>query len=283
MFERMATGWELAKQSLSVLRQDKELLMFPVFSGVACFLVLASFAFPLWTTGWFQQVADDHEAGRGPVGYAILFAFYFCNYFVIVFFNTALVSCALKRMAGGDPTVGYGLQQAMGRLGQIAAWALVSATVGLILNIIESKSKKVGQFVASLLGAGWAIATYFVVPILVVEQVGPMDALKKSTSLIRKTWGEALVGRMGIGLFAFLAMLPGIALVVLGTMGTAAVNQPIWVFVGIGAGAVWILGVSLVSAAVKSILTAALYLYASEGTAPPQFDAGLLRGAFGKK
>ena len=195
MFNRIATGWELSKQSFRVLGSDKELVLFPLFSGVACLLVLASFAVPLWSTPWFREVIETKQATHDPFAYLILFAFYVINYFVIVFFNAALVSCALKRMAGENPTVTYGLQQAASRLPQIAAWAVVSATVGVILKMIESKSEWIGKLVASLVGAGWAIATYFVVPILVVEQVGPLEALKRSTSLMRRTWGETLAGK----------------------------------------------------------------------------------------
>src|SRR5262245_26925750 len=110
MFARIATGWELAKQSFSVLRQDKELVLFPVMSGAACLLVLASFALPLYKTPWFHQFFEQRgEMPQNPLFYVVLFAFYAVNYFVIVFFNSALVSCALKRMAGENPTIGYGL------------------------------------------------------------------------------------------------------------------------------------------------------------------------------
>jgi membrane protein implicated in regulation of membrane protease activity len=100
---------------------------------------------------------------------------------------------------------------------------------------------------------------------------------------MRRTWGETLAGKMGLGLVIFLTMLPGMALVMLGIVLGGASGQPVLAGVGFAIGVVWILGVSLVSSAVQSILLTALYLYASEGTAPPQFDAALLRSAFGSK
>lgn len=282
MFARIAAGWELSKQSFGVLRHDKELVLFPLMSGAACLMVLASFAVPLYNTPWFHQFFGEHrQTPQNPLFYAVLFAFYAVNYFVIVFFNAALVSCAIKRMAGENPTIGYGLQQASARLPQIIAWALVSATVGVILKAIESKSDKIGQFIVSLVGAGWAIATYFVVPVLVVEKVGPWEALKRSTSLMKRTWGETLVGKMGIGLFVLAAMIPGFVLMVVGCAAVAANAVVGGVIIALAI--VWILAVSLVSAAVQSILLTALYLYASQGQAPPQFDPTLLQNAFGSK
>jgi hypothetical protein len=171
----------------------------------------------------------------------------------------------------------------MSRLPQIAAWALVSGTIGFVLKTIEQRSSRLGGFVASLIGAGWAIATYFVVPVLVVEKVGPWEALKRSTSLIRRTWGEALVGNMGIGLIIFAATLPGIALIVLGIVLGGATGQMAWTIAGVAAGAIWIALAGLVSWAAQSVLLTALYLFASEGQAPAQFDAVLLQSAFGKK
>jgi hypothetical protein len=88
---------------------------------------------------------------------------------------------------------------------------------------------------------------------------------------------------MGVGLVVLAAMLPGFAAIVLGMVAAGASGQPILAGVGVALGVVWILGVSLVSAAVQSILLTALYLYAAEGTTPPQFDPALLQGAFGSR
>ncbi|HVC92894.1 MAG TPA: DUF6159 family protein [Pirellulales bacterium] len=279
MFRRLSNGWGLAQQSFRVLMLDKELLLFPAMSGLACLLVLASFALPLWQSGQVQVILEQKQVDIGPLGYLLLFAFYFVNYFVIVFFNAALVECAIIRFRGGDPTVGDGLRAATARLPQIVGWALVSATVGVILRAIESRSEKVGQFVAGLLGMAWGAATFFVVPVLVVEKLGPVDALKRSFVILKKTWGETLTANFSIGLFVFLAYL--VALVPL-ALGFAVAGVP-----GLIGGAtvtvvLWIL-ISLASAALNTIVMAAAYLYASEGSVPRQFDAELLRDAFVKK
>ena len=273
MFQRIATGWEFGMQSFGVLRHDKELVLFPLMSGAACLLVMASFAIPLWSTPWFRQRCEDQEAPQNPIVYVILFAFYVINYFVVVFFNAALVSCALKRLAGGNPTVGYGLKQAMSRLPQIAAWALVSGTVGFVLKTIESTFEKIGQLGRVADRRGWAIATYFVVPVLVVEKVGPWEALKRSTTLIRRTWGEALVGNMGIGLIDHSrrrcrASRRSCSESCVGGDRPDGWRRSRWRRARFGSCVA-----SLVSARRQSVLLTALYLYASEGTAPPQFDA----------
>jgi hypothetical protein len=282
MFDRMANGWELAKESFRVLNLDKELLLFPIISGISCLLVLASFAVPLWATDYLNVILDDGKIAEDPLAYALLFAFYFVNYFVIIFFNSALVACAVIRFKGGDPTLSDGLRAAQRRLPQILGWAAVSATVGLVLKMIESRSEKVGQIVSGLLGMAWSITTYFVVPVLVVEKLGPIEAMKRSVAILRKTWGEALSANFGIGVIAFLFTLPGIAVVVLGIVAINGVNVAAGAAL-VALGIVMIMLVSLVSSTLNSILLAALYLYAAEGEIPGQFNASLLEHAFSKR
>ncbi len=282
MFERLANGWELAKASLNVLKLDKELLLFPLISGISCLIVLASFGVPLYFSGYFEMIAEDQQGTEAILGYVVLFLFYLVNYFVIIFFNSALVACAVMRFKGHDPTLGDGLSAASRRIPQILGWAAVTATVGLILKIIESRSERVGEIVSGLLGMAWSITTYFVVPLIVVEKAGPVDAFKRSVSIMRQTWGEALGANFGIGFITFLFCLPGIGLAVAGIyfIGTGAgiVGGTL-----VGVGILVLLLVSLMSSTLDAILLAALYLYASEGTVPRYFDAGMLEHSFTRR
>ncbi len=215
---KVTNGWEMLKQSWAVLRQDRELMVFPIISSLACALVLVSFALPMIglevVREQFVEIKGSSLAVHtsNAVTWVVGFAFYFVNYFVIVFFNTALAACALMRFRGGDPTVTYGLNAAMRRLPQIASWALLAATVGTILRMIEERVSFVGRIMVGLIGMAWTIATYLVVPVLAAEGVGPVDAVKRSVELLRKGWGEGLVGGMGLGLAGFLLMLPALAL-----------------------------------------------------------------------
>lgn len=279
MFERISNGISLAKQSGRVLMLDKELLIFPVFSGIACMLVLASFAVPLWGSELLAPIFNDRQIPEDPMMWVVLGLFYFVNYFVIVFFNSALIACAIIRLKGGNPTIGDGLSASMARLPQICAWAAVSASVGLILRAIESRSERAGQFAAALLGAGWAIATYFVVPILVVEKVGPIDATKRSLSVVRKTWGEAITANFGIGLIVFLCWIPALAAIIFGAYLAASGSTTAGITLVV-VGILLALLITLIASAIDSILLSALYLYAAEQTVPEGFDGGTFGHAF---
>ncbi len=274
---RIRSGWALARQSLHLLMLDKELLVFPLLSGISCFLVLASFVAGVWATG---IAGEEGAAGRG-VSWVVLFAYYFANYFVIVFFNSALVACAMIRFRGGVPTVGAGMRAARERLAQIAAWALLAATVGVLLKMIEERVQFVGRIVIALLGAAWTIGSYFVVPVLVVERIGPIDAFRRSVLILKKAWGESIVGNLGLGLITFLVTLAlliatGIVTMVLavniGSIGVALAGIVVMILIVVLA--------ALVGSALNAIVLSALYLYATEGRVPEAFAGARLQEAF---
>jgi hypothetical protein len=287
MFDKISYTWSLMGASWNVLRADKEILVFPLLSGICCLAVMASFALPMFLTGgWQPPDHDQATAAQQVVYYAVLFAFYFANYFVIAFFNTAIVACAVSRMAGGDPTVAGGFREALARIHLVAGWALVSATVGLLLRIIEDRSSKVGRVVAGLLGMAWTVMTYLVVPVLVIEQVGPIEAVKRSTALLKATWGEQIVGNFSFGLVFFLLGLPGFIALAIGVMGIsrgAGAVAPVLAITLIVLAAIYLIALSLIQSALQAIFQAAVYLYAQGDVRPGGFPVDLVRSAMGPK
>jgi hypothetical protein len=283
-FGNISQTWELMGQSWRVLKQDKELLVFPLVSGICCLLVIASFAVPAFMSDSWMPPASGEEGQSvttaEQVGYyAKLFVFYFCNYFVIIFFNSAIAGCAAMRMRGQDPTIGDGFSIAFSRIHAIFGWALVSATVGLILRIIEDKNERIGAFVASLLGTAWTLVSFLVLPILVIENLGPFAALKKSTALLKKTWGAQIGANFSFGLIFFLLALPAVGIVVLGFLSQNAIVIGVCIAVAVIYGIV----LSLIQSTLGVIFQTALYTFADTGEAPMGFDAAALNGAVRQK
>jgi len=270
---RFANGWALARQSFRVLMLDKQLLVFPLLSGIASFLVLAGFIGGVFASG----IANREEAMNDATGWLLVFAYYFANYFVIVFFNSALVACAMIRFRGGTPTLAIGLREARERLGQIVAWALFAASVGVLLQMIAERVGFIGKIVMAVLGAAWTVATYFVVPVLVVEKLGPLDAARRSASIVKESWGESLVSNVGIGLVSTLVtvllVIPTTVLFIVAAIKLASIALAL---VGVAVVLLMIVIAALVGSALSSITLAALYLYATEGKVPQAYaDTGL--------
>ncbi|MEZ4642795.1 MAG: DUF6159 family protein [Chloroflexota bacterium] len=280
MFQRLTNSWELVKASWAVLRADKELLLFPVISAIASLFVVATFAVPTLLAGF----ADSVVAGDvGIFSYLVAFLFYIVLYFVTFFFNTALVGAAMIRLEGGDPTVRDGLRIAWEHVGSILGYAAIAATVGMILRALSEKSGALGRLVVSLIGFVWNIATFLVVPVLVMEKVGPVDGIKRSAELLKRTWGEQIVGNFGIGtifgLIGFFVVLIGIGGIVLG-----AVLQSVTLIILMSTLLVMaLIGIGLISSALSGIFTATVYRYATTGETSGYFDPMLIKNSFKPK
>ena len=210
------------------------------------------------------------------------FLFYLVQYTVIFYCNSALVGAAMIRLKGGDPTVRDGFRIASQHVGAIIGYALIASTVGMILRWLSEKGI-LGRIVASLFGLAWNVATYLAVPVLVMENVGPIDAVKRSTQLLKKTWGEQIVGNLGIGvIFGLIALLLCLifipAIVVAASTGSAAI-----IFAVILMFVLAFLIISLIGSALNGIYTAAVYRFATEGNAGTYFEAGLVENAFRAK
>ena len=251
---RISNTWALMGASWDVLKKDKELLLFPVFSGIACVFVLALFIGPLF----IGEVAKHAAGTLGAAGsIAVGFAYYTVTYAVVFFFNSAVIGCAVKRLRGGDPTISDGFSIAFGRLPQIFGWAMVSATVGMILNALE-QHKVLGRIAAAILGTAWSMTTFFAVPILVVEGKGPIDAIRESAGLLKKTWGAQVMGNFSFGLLFFLVALPLFVLIFLG-----AASQNCGVLLAcVAVAAVVLLVFAVVQSALYAIFQSAMYLHA---------------------
>src|SRR4051812_1507547 len=199
MLERFGRSWDLTLQCLAVLREDKSVLLFPLFSGLALVLIAGSFAVPLFPLA----KAALPKSGGSPdhvLLYTLVFLFYFVQFSVMTFFNTALVEVALRRFDGQPATVRDGLRRAWSRLPVILVYSAMAATVGTVLRIIEERVGLIGRIVIAMIGFVWAVATALVVPVLAAEDVGPYEAITRSVELIRKSWGEDIIGNAGIGL-----------------------------------------------------------------------------------
>lgn len=275
----LSNSWALVKASAGVLKMDKELMVFPLMSSVAAVLVTASFIAPFAVTGGWEIFAEGEEASY--LAYVLGFLFYLAQYTVIFFFNSALVGAALIRMDGGDPTVSDGLSIAMSRLGTILGYAAIAATVGMVLRFISERSGWLGRLVAGLVGMAWNLATYLTVPVLVTEDIGPIDAVKKSGALFRATWGEQVVGNFGMG-WAFFLMGVSWTFVGIGLVAGAGALGGALAIPAIGVAILGYVLLGLFASALKGIYTAALYRYASTGEAG-LFDPGIVGSAFRPK
>jgi hypothetical protein len=267
---RIKNTWSLMKSAFSVLMQEKKLLIFPVLSGLCTIIIILTFFLPLlaFEGSWI----DNLQAGMPDwTFFLVIFLFYFVSYFFMIFFNSAAVVSAIYVMRGGSPSIRKAIKIVMGRIGALAGWTLIAATVGLIINSLENQSDKFGSLLTGILGLSWTVISFLVLPILVIENKGPISSLKESARMLKHSWGEQLIGHFSFGLIFFLLMLPGVAFVggmyLVGELfGLMALG--IFIFYAIALGIIqWIL---------QSIFMGTIYMYVRDHRVPDSFTVSQL-------
>jgi hypothetical protein len=294
MFAKMTRGWSMARASFSVLRQYPKLAVLPAISGTIFVLVAGAILSSLMPqfgpvhdlTGGIWQHIDPNSSSGLWLSVAAVVVLYALTA-ITVFCNVALVDCALRFYAGEEPSVRKGLATAVDRLPQILGWALVAMTIGLVLNAIESVLKDNLGFLGNLIGSvfelSWSTVTYFVLPVLVTERVGPIAALRRSASILRDKWGESLAGEARFGLLALLFFLQAAALFLAGLathLSSESVSMAGFGPVLMAVGVVYGIATIIVIQTLSTVFQAGIYAYASTGHMPASLDSTLVEGAF---
>ena len=272
MFETFSRSFSLVKESFQVLRQDKEILLFPILSAVVTMALFFSFIIPLFVTKFFATSSLFY--------FILFFIYYLLSYFIVIFFNVGLITCANMRLNGKDPTFKDGIKNAVQHLDKILFWALISATVGIILRTIAERSKgNIGKIIASILGMAWSLLTFFVVPIMVLENKSVFESIKKSTVLFKKTWGENVITQFSMSavfsLLAFLGFIPLILSFFLGSF--------ISILVALAFVVPYLVILAVIGSSLNGIFVAALYQYANTGKVPIAFTEEHVKMAFRQK
>lgn len=271
---------ELAKASWGVLRHDKELMALPLISGVASLAIGATFLVPVYLLSDSTTDASGQESvSMNPLGYVLLFLMYIVLAYVAIFFKAALISGANDRLAGQNPSIGSAIAGAGQHAGKLLPWAIVTAIVTTLLRAVEERVGFVGQIVIAIVGLAWAVVTFLVLPIIMFEDAKVGAAIKRSTLLLKQTWGENLTVNFGIGAIAFLLSLPAIAIIALGVVsGSAAV-----IIAAVAVGAIWLIAVSCWASAMSAIFQLMLYRYATHAEVAAEFQSVDLAGAMGPR
>lgn len=257
---RVGRGWELMKMSLGVVRSDKELLIFPILSMVLSVIIILTFLGVAFFTVGIGEFFT-------PPVLVMFFIMYLVLYFFVIYFNVAVVGCAMIRYDGGDPTIRDGFRTANKNIGAIFKWAMVSATVGLVLKALERRGGLAGKIVAFVGGVAWSIATYFILPVLVFEKTGVFGSVRRSVEIMRKTWGEAFIGGLSFFVIFFLLGFLGIIPIVLGFY-IGGLNG---IIVGVAIALIYWLMLAAIASVAKTAFVTALYRYATTGKVAPGF------------
>ncbi len=256
LITRLSNGWSISMRCFKVLKENRELVLFPILSGASMIVLTGSFVIAaVFATNIFSNLFEYDNRG---FAYLLAFAFYLINYFIVVFFNVALMHCVRQYFRGEEVVLRDGLNFSVSRLGVILSWSILAATVGTILKIVQEETGIVGKIITGILGVIWNIATFFVVPVLAYENAGPIDAFKRSAQIMKEKWGESLGGNFSFGLVQFVGIiLIAIPLFLLGSLINVMVGAALAVFASM-------LIIAIISAAQAIFISAVYHRVAGE-------------------
>jgi len=259
-FGRLKRGFTLTVDSVKVLIHYPKLMLFPLLGGISAIGFLAVFLGSVF--GFSEPLAGE----PGNVEYAILFGVYLITTFITVIFTAGLVHETRKVYRGNAPSIQRGLGAAWDVKVQLFVWALISATIGVLINMIENSDSRIARIFAAIFSVAWTVLTFFIVPVVVFEKESTVGMFKRSGETFKSTWGET-----GVSLFA--TSLVGILVFLLfggSIIGVGVFIESVEVVI-----AGFVIGVVvfyLVSSTTKGIIRTTLYMYAAGGTTPHEFD-----------
>lgn len=267
---RLTRGWGLAKQSLTVVLADASLGALVVLGAVVSGAVALALLVPA------AILYDDGQTA--PAVILGLVGAYLAT-FLATFFAVALAAAAAEVLDGRDATVGRAVSVAWRALPAVAGWALLLLTVNLVLQLVASRLGPLGRIVTGLVGAAWGLVTFLVVPVVALEGLGPLEALRRSGALFRERWGEQMVGQVSIsGIVMLAALVPAGLLLALATLGPGEGIGPFEI-VAIAAAILVVIVASVLGSAARAVFSVALLRYAAGAGAQAPFTAAELESA----
>ncbi|KKW45595.1 MAG: hypothetical protein UY98_C0041G0002 [Candidatus Kaiserbacteria bacterium GW2011_GWA2_58_9] len=278
----------IVKESWRLLMLDKEILWFPVISGLVTLLVYAAVGYTYFLTvlgGNFNALETLEEKGFDIVSLVFLFVLYTLSFFVVNFFQAGIMIIARARFSGRDLGFADGIAGVASKLGKLFVWSAINATVGVILAQTASRSRMLGNIVSMLLGAAWNIMTFFSLPALVLNDVSIPGAFKESASMVRRVWGETIIVVFGVGLF--FGVIVGVGIIVCFVAAGIAFEvfaaETLSVLILLGVLPLFIIIVLITASALGAIFKTALYEYASTGQIPAGFSPEIVQDAISRK
>lgn len=281
-------SWNITKLSFGVINKDRELIWFALLSFIFSALFTVAMVVPsviptLMNDGISQDSLEAYQ-------YVLIFLTYFGLAFIATFFNVCVVYTTKIRFEGGNATFGESLSFAFSKIKLIFQWSLLSATVGLLLRILDNLAARLGKggqiiarIIIGLVGFAWSVVTIFVVPVLVYEGLGPIAAVKKSTQVIKRTWGESLIKAIGLGLIQFFVFVLLIAISIGLTYVLANLFNTTGFVVGVSIGLLLLFFAGLIFSVASTIFNTVLYVYANSNKVAAGFNEDVVRGAFKQK
>lgn len=272
-FTRMRAGWGMARSVRVLVAGDRGLMIYPIISGIIGVILFAltfagSYLIPYQAPMTWKIVAGMIVA-------------YLLTAFVSTYFLVAML-IAFKSYEGGER---IGMGDALSRTRpygiRILEWAIFYTVIVMLLRAVESRFRGISQILIAGAGSlGITVATFFAVPAILEKKVGPLDAVRESLGVIRRTVGPIFGGVAYIDLYTLMFTVSGFLIAAVGGILVPSLVLKL-TFVATGV-ALIVIGLVL-NFTYFNIFKLILYDYYNGATLPEGFDESMLQSAIKRK
>jgi hypothetical protein len=224
-----------------------------------------------FSSGHHVQLASAHS---GAENYAVSIGTGIVIAVVSIVAQATIIIRVVSLLRGQPITNSRALAMALAKSPQLIVFALAGYVVRFVIRSILRKSF-FGAIFGAGVGAAWEIATFFAVPVIVLENAGPFAAVRRSLTLCRQRWGEEVVGKGAFGLIVLLGL--GILTVIGAVLGF------LFAPLGLAVAALGLVALLVVTTVAAAAFQAALYLFATTGRPPAGYTPDDLMAAFGPR
>ncbi len=271
---RIKASWLLVKESFRFLRADAELVFVPVISGIILVILFAFLLIAVLATGLVNVISGETLWSTQAI--VLLFGGYLVTTFAVTLTQAMVTHTVYIRAQSGNASLGESFKAALSHTPSLFFWSVIQSTVGVILRLIAERSERLGRIVSAMLGVGWTLITFFVVPAIMIDKKKAYHAITHSAQVFKSTWGEALVTSVSIGLIFLLAHVTMLIFLALAIVLGAQLDQPLVMILGVIVWVLWLFAAIAVEHVLRAIVRTLLYVYATTPHDATNFDAELL-------
>ncbi len=256
-------GWVFLKQAVGMAFKDKDLLLPSIFSLLANVVLLGILIGALHLTGHLEPILQNEGSEVGPMGWAVLIGFSFVGYVVTYFFTGMTVHLVDVHLRGQDAKLGTAFADSLRNIGGILMLAVVTTVVALITSALRGNSRYGARRIAAdAADRAWQVATYLLLPIIILEDIPFIDATGRATRLHGSNVVQIVVGELGLLITTriFTGLMTAIAIGIAVGMYFLA---PAMMIVGFGIAAAILLLTMTFAAYVRTAFYTCMYLWAA--------------------
>ncbi len=195
---------KLVSLAQDILGSHKGLLWLPMISGLIGFILFLILVLVFKGLDMNAKIIEFSNIGLIVLYYSIIM-------FTITYSNFVMASAVIDIFEGKYKGIRNAMKRVRSVLPQIIVFALLDVVLTIVFLLIKSRFRKKDMALDMYRsGFNWNKSRSFLIPIVLYEGVGPIQAYKRAFILFFKKLGVRTLGRVTVGVTIILYIVGGL-------------------------------------------------------------------------